>query len=114
MFSPVLIELLLGLASEGAFGARVRPFASVVHLVLLQLPFGTKYFGTYPTLFRVLGIVYLQVQFQRSVLFETLITLGTLVHPIPVWGVHLKVKEHLDAEVRGTEGRVSLYVLSKD
>jgi len=40
MLPPVLAQLLLGLAREGALRTRVRPLAAVVHLVLLQLPFG--------------------------------------------------------------------------
>ena len=58
---PVFIELLLGLAGEGAFWAGVGPLTAMVHLVLFQLPFGTKYFRTDPALLRILCIVNFQV-----------------------------------------------------
>ena len=43
MFSPMLIQLLLGFACESTFRTRIWPFSSMIHLMLLQLPFGTKH-----------------------------------------------------------------------
>lgn len=57
MLSPVLVELLLGLAGERALWAGVGPLATVVHLVLLQLPLGSEHFLANAALLGVLGVV---------------------------------------------------------
>ena len=78
MLAPMLIELLFGLASEGALRARVRPLPSVVHLVLLELPLCPEHLLTDGTLLGVLGVVNLQMQPQSPQLLETLLALGAL------------------------------------
>ena len=74
----MFIELLLGLACEGALRARVRPLASVVHLVLLELPLCPEHLLTDGALLGVLGVVNLQMQPQSPQLLETLFALGAL------------------------------------
>ena len=89
MLAPMLIELLFGLASERALRAWVRPLPTMIHLVLLQLPLGPKYFLADTALFRVLSVVNFQVQFQCPMLFESLVTLWALVHSVQA-GMNLK------------------------
>lgn len=57
MLAPMLIELLFGLASEGALRTRIGSLPSVVHLMLLQLPLGPKYFLADAALLRVFSVV---------------------------------------------------------
>ena len=87
----MLIELLFGLASEGALRARIRPLPSMVHLVLLQLPFGPKYFLADAALFWVFSVMNFQVQFQSPVFLEALVTLRALVDSVQAAGMNLKV-----------------------
>ena len=91
MLAPMLIELLFGLASERALRAWVRPLPTMIHLVLLQLPLGPKYFLADTALFRVLSVVNFQVQFQSPVFLEALVTLRALVDSVQAAGMNLKV-----------------------
>ena len=75
---PVFIELLLGLAGEGALWTRVRPLPAMVHLVLFQLPFGPEHLLADRALLRILRVVNLQVKPEGAQLFETLFALWTL------------------------------------
>ena len=88
---PVLVELLLGLACERAFGAGVGPLPAVVHLVLLQLPLGPEHLVADAALLGVLGVVDLQVQPERAQLLEALVALRARVHAlrrvaVGLWG----------------------------
>ena len=82
MLPPMLIELLLGLAREGALGARVWPLPAVVHLVLLQLPLCAEHLLADAALLRVLGVVDLEVEAEGAQLLEALVALGALKHAV--------------------------------
>ena len=86
----MLIELLFGLASEGALRARIWSLPSMVHLMLLQLPLGPKYFLANAALLRVFSVVNFEVEFQGPMFFESFFTLGALVDSVQTAAVNLK------------------------
>ena len=90
MLAPMLIELLFGLASEGALRARIWSLPSMVHLMLLQLPLGPKYFLANAALLRVFSVVNFEVEFQGPMFFESFFTLGALVDSVQTAAVNLK------------------------
>ncbi len=67
----------------------VTRLESVSNLMLLQLPLGPEHLLTDTALFRVLGVVDLQVETQGSNLLEPFLTLRTLKHALH--GVYLKL-----------------------
>ena len=95
MLAPMLIELLFGLASEGALRTRIGSLPSVVHLMLLQLPLGPKYFLADAALLRVFSVVNFQVEFQSPMFFESFFTLGALVDSVKTAAVNLKRSNEL-------------------
>ena len=94
VFPSVFVELLLGLAREGALGTGVRPLATVVHLVLFQLPFRPEDLLADSALLRVFRIVDLQVEPQRPQFLEALLALRTLEH-----AVHRCVNLEINGEI---------------
>jgi hypothetical protein len=62
MLSSMLIKLLFRFASKRTFWTWVRSFSAMVHLVLLQLPLGSKHFLANAALFWIFGIVDLQMK----------------------------------------------------
>ena len=75
----MLVELLLGLAGEGALRARVGPLPAMIHLVLLQLPLGAEDLLADGALLRVLRVVDLQVEAEGAQLLEALVALRARV-----------------------------------
>ena len=78
MLPPVFVELLFGLARERALWTRIGSLPSVVHLMLLQLPFGAEDLLTDSALLRVLRIVDLEVEAKSAQLLETFLALRAL------------------------------------
>lgn len=93
VFSPMFVELLLRFAGKWTFRARIRSFAPMIHLVLFELPLGSEYFLTNATLLGIFGVMDLQVESESSHLFEALVALGALEHPVQC--VHLKRNREL-------------------
>ena len=74
----MLVQLLFSLTGEWAFRAGVGSLTPMVHLVLLQLPFGPKGLVADWAMLRVLGVVDLEVEPQRPRLLEPLFASGAL------------------------------------